>query len=141
MLVALSVLVTATGYLIGIALIPRILLERRETGATLAWVLAILFFPYLGALLFWAIGTRRIRFRRRKRARAEAALAPGLATSTEVVRPFESAARAIDSSLLPEPARELAHLADRLGKPACSGNSAELLVDAEATFSRIDSAI
>jgi cardiolipin synthase len=141
MTVVLSVIITATGYLIGIALIPRILLERRESGATLAWVLAIIFFPYIGALLFWAIGSRRIRFRRKRRARAEAAVAPGLAASTRCVVPFETAARVAEVNALAEPARSLAHLADRLGKPASSGNAVELLVDAEATYASIDAAI
>src|SRR5271155_1017567 len=101
MTVVLSILFTATGYVIGIALIPRILLQRRESGATLAWVLAIIFLPYFGAILFWAIGTRRIRFRRKRRARLEAALAPALAESTRAVRPFEDAP--VPETLLPEP--------------------------------------
>jgi cardiolipin synthase len=137
MTVVLSILFTAAGYIIGIALIPRILLQRRESGATLAWLLAIIFLPYVGAILFWLIGARRIRFRRKRRARAEAALAPGLAQSTRCVDPFQG--QSFEG--LPEPARALARLGDRLGKPACSGNSAELLVDAEATFSRIHGAI
>lgn len=140
MTVVLSILFTGAGYLIGIALVPRILVQRRESGATIAWLLAIIFLPYIGALLFWAIGTRRIRFRQRRRARAVAAVAPGLAASTQCVRRFESTEPGATVHL-PEPALALSRLTDRLEKPSCSGNSVEVLIDAEATFSRIHSAI
>lgn len=42
-------------------LIPRILLERRHPGATVAWILAIGLIPYLGVPLYFLIGGRRIR--------------------------------------------------------------------------------
>ena len=69
------------GYLIAIALIPRIILQRRESGATLAWILVIFFLPYVGALLFLAIGAQTIRWRRKRRRRAKEAVAPGLAAA------------------------------------------------------------
>ncbi|MBW2094116.1 MAG: cardiolipin synthase [Deltaproteobacteria bacterium] len=49
------------GYLLAIILIPRILLERRHPGATIAWVLAIGLVPYLGVPLYFLIGGRRIK--------------------------------------------------------------------------------
>jgi len=49
------------GYLLAIILIPRILLERRHPGATIAWVLAIGLVPYLGVPLYFLIGGRRVR--------------------------------------------------------------------------------
>src|SRR5436305_671242 len=73
----ISILFTASGYVIALALIPRIVLQRRESGATLAWVLAIAFLPWLGLVLFWVFGTQRIRWRRRKRQLAEALVAAG----------------------------------------------------------------
>jgi len=141
MLPALIILVLACGWLLGLALIPRILLQKRESGATLAWMFAVAFLPYVGILAFWMLGTRRIRWRRRKRQLAEAAIAPGIAASTESVRRFEARAQETALASLAEPARELALLADKVGRPSCGGNSVELLVDAEATFSRIDAAI
>jgi len=41
------------GYLLAIILIPRILLERRHPGATLAWILAIGLIPYLGVPVYF----------------------------------------------------------------------------------------
>ena len=50
-----------TGYLLAIILIPRILLERRHPGATIAWVLAIGLIPLLGVPLYLLIGGRRVK--------------------------------------------------------------------------------
>ena len=69
MSVAFSILFSVVGYLIGIALIPRIIMQRRQSGATLAWVLVIIFLPYIGAFLFLAIGAQTIRWRRKRRQR------------------------------------------------------------------------
>ncbi len=59
-------------------LIPAVILQRRESGATLAWILAIVLVPFLGLLAFGLLGTTRLRLRRRKRRRIEARLAPAL---------------------------------------------------------------
>ncbi|MCK5826462.1 MAG: cardiolipin synthase [Desulfuromusa sp.] len=60
-------------------LIPKIILQRRESGATLIWILIIIFLPFFGMLAFWLLGTTRIRILRRKRHRAEQHLVPSLA--------------------------------------------------------------
>ena len=59
-------------------LIPVVILQRRESGATLAWILVIVLIPFLGLLAFWVFGATRLRLRRRKRRRIEARLAPAL---------------------------------------------------------------
>ena len=61
-----------------VVLIPVVILQRRESGATLAWILAIVLLPFLGLLAFWVFGTTRLHLRRRKRRRIEARLAPAL---------------------------------------------------------------
>ncbi len=65
-----TVLTTVAGYLIAFALIGRIVDERKEAGATLAWILTIVFVPYLGALLYLLIGRNRFRRRTRRRVRS-----------------------------------------------------------------------
>ena len=60
-------------------LTPKIVLQRRESGATLAWILVIIFLPFIGLLAFWLLGTTRIRIMRRRRRRAEQHLIPSLA--------------------------------------------------------------
>jgi len=59
-------------------LIPTVILQRRESGATLAWILIIVLIPFLGLLAFWLFGTTQLRLRRRRRSRSEARLAPAL---------------------------------------------------------------
>jgi cardiolipin synthase len=49
------------GYLLAIILIPRILLERRHPGATIAWLLAIGLIPFLGVPVYFLIGGRKIK--------------------------------------------------------------------------------
>ncbi len=48
------------GYLMALILIPRILLERRHPGATIAWVMAIGLIPVVGVPLYFLIGGKRI---------------------------------------------------------------------------------
>lgn len=57
------------------ALLPTVVLQRRESGATLAWVLVIVLLPFIGLLSFWVFGTTRLHLRRRKRRRVEEKLA------------------------------------------------------------------
>jgi len=59
-------------------LIPKVILQPRESGVTLAWILIIIFLPLFGVLAFWLLGTTRIIIARRKRYRAEQYLAPSL---------------------------------------------------------------
>lgn len=67
-----SVAVVVADVLIVVVLVPRVVSQRRESAATLAWVLSILLVPLAGAALFHLLGTRRLRWRQRRRARSRA---------------------------------------------------------------------
>lgn len=54
-------------YLATWAFIPHLLLLKKRPTATLAWLWAILFIPFLGALMYFAIGTDRLKRHRLKR--------------------------------------------------------------------------
>lgn len=58
--IAALVLSTA-GYIFALILIPRIILERRQPAATVAWVLSIALLPVVGVPLYFLVGGRRIR--------------------------------------------------------------------------------
>jgi len=58
--IAALVLSTA-GYIFAFMLIPRIILERRQPAATVAWVLSIALLPVIGVPLYFLLGERRIR--------------------------------------------------------------------------------
>jgi len=95
--------------LIILLLVPRIILQKRESGATLAWILTIVFIPFLGLFAFWVFGTSRIRMRRRRRQRVEQKLAHSL----ERIRLRQQLPR-VEEPL----ARAIFNLTSRLGGPA-----------------------
>ncbi|MGO8992762.1 MAG: cardiolipin synthase [Polyangiaceae bacterium] len=80
---------------IAFALIPVVLLRRKEPGSTIAWILTLVFLPAIGAFLFVAFGSERVRVpARRKRehdaiVRAELlAHAPGVVATPDDSAPL-----------------------------------------------------
>src|SRR3954471_8447866 len=59
--------VLIAGYFATWAFIPHLLLLKKRPAATLAWLWAILFIPFVGALAYFAIGTDRLKRRRLRR--------------------------------------------------------------------------
>jgi cardiolipin synthase len=49
------------GFLLGIVLIAHILLQKRSPSGTIAWLLIILFLPYVGVPLYLVFGGRKMR--------------------------------------------------------------------------------
>src|SRR5688500_9373144 len=132
--------VLAVGDVLGFAALPRVLLDRRESTATLSWVLGIVFVPYVGLLCFWLFGSRRVRRKMRRKARADvrfAAGAPGRADAATLAlfsRKVGKGPVGIGETAM--------HLAERIGAwPATSGNAVELLLDGDATFDAIETAV
>jgi cardiolipin synthase len=62
----ITITITIGGYLLSIILIPRILFQRRDASATLAWLVSIILMPYIGAFLYFILGRSRLRRRTRK---------------------------------------------------------------------------
>ncbi|HEU5360489.1 MAG TPA: cardiolipin synthase [Candidatus Deferrimicrobiaceae bacterium] len=56
-----ALVLSTVGYLFAFLLIPRIILERRQPAATVAWVLSIALLPVLGVPIYFLVGGRRIR--------------------------------------------------------------------------------
>ena len=54
---------------LGFALIPAVLVRRKEPPSTLAWILALIFLPGFGAVLFLVHGRDRMRWPRSRRKR------------------------------------------------------------------------
>ncbi|HZZ57912.1 MAG TPA: cardiolipin synthase [Opitutaceae bacterium] len=79
------------GYLVTLACIPHLLLLKKRPSASLAWLWAILFIPFLGAGMYVAIGTDRLTRRRLKRrnpfsARTSSTPAPAVTTDAGSAR-------------------------------------------------------
>jgi cardiolipin synthase len=80
---------------IALGLIPLVLLRRKEPASTIAWILTLVFLPAVGAFLFLAFGSERVRWpARRKReldaiVRAELRMqAPGMVPSPDDSTPL-----------------------------------------------------
>lgn len=58
---------TILGYVLALVAIVHLLSLRKNPASTLAWFWGILFLPYLGVLLYWAIGADRLRRKRLRR--------------------------------------------------------------------------
>ena len=68
MIVLIAILVVLWAF--SFACIPHLLLLNKRPTATLAWLWALVLFPGVGALLYLAVGTERVRRRRKRRQRS-----------------------------------------------------------------------
>jgi cardiolipin synthase len=119
--------------LIIVVLIPVVILQRRESGATLAWILVIVLIPFLGLLAFWVFGTTRLHLRRRKRRRVEAQLAPAL-HKLHLPSPTRLSLADLPPSLL-----QLAEKLDTVGPQP--GNEVTLFRHGAAAFDALESTL
>ncbi len=99
-------------WLLWIALVAvGLILERRSPAATLAWLLALLFMPYFGFLVYLLFGPRRLHRRRRRYGRAR----ERLIQSTRDLRPDQAIPPHFPGAGLE---RQLALLLERVGQGA-----------------------
>jgi cardiolipin synthase len=110
------------------AAIPHLLLLKKRPAATLAWLWAIIFIPFLGTLVYGLFGTDRLKRRRLKRrrrftARPSRERAPSSATD---------AATAALVQDLPRRDRQFLQLLSRINQlPVTSADELHILRDAE----------
>ncbi|HZR80762.1 MAG TPA: cardiolipin synthase [Candidatus Binatia bacterium] len=117
--------------------IARAILRGHGVESTLAWVLAIVAFPVLGAILYLLVANPSIKRTRRRKQRSAAALRRRLGRAPDVEAEEVGAVARV-----PEPAGGLVELATRLtGLPASHGNRVELLAESEIAFREIEEAI
>ncbi|HKQ70733.1 MAG TPA: cardiolipin synthase [Polyangiaceae bacterium] len=57
---------------VSLALIPVVILRRKEPSSTIAWILALLFLPVVGAVLFVLFGRDRVRWPAKRKRQADA---------------------------------------------------------------------
>lgn len=115
--------------IVAVIYIPR---NRRPQTAT-AWLLAIFFLPYVGAILFLLFGSRRVPRRRRQR---QAQIDATIREATEGVDLLTA------ESGWPEWLRPIVELNRNLGAmPMVGGNAAELLPDYEESIARMTDAV
>jgi len=134
-----EILAVVAGYLLALLTILRIVLQRREPTATLAWVLGIILLPYLGVLFYLLVGRRRLDRRVRQRRVRAAVLEPHLDRLGEGVA--DLVVPSAPEYLCKPQERELITLSNRIGLryPTC-GNEVKLLV-ASRTYAALEKTI
>lgn len=114
-------------YVVGLS--TWILLEKRSPVATVAWIVSLLALPYVGFVVFYFLGPRRLRRKRLRHARARAA-----SRAVEAAPSDDE-----DEGAL---ATEVQRLAVRAGgSPLATASCVELFHDAESCLSDIARAI
>lgn len=113
-------LVAWVAYLVPMAV--WIIMQRREPVATLSWLLALAFLPYVGFLIYYLFGPQRIRRKVHLRQRSRRQVRQAHERPKPAVA---DAAEATQISRLCEQAT---------GLPATTCREAELLIDGAATF-------
>jgi len=128
------------GYLLAIYVIVRVILQRKDPSASLAWMLGVLLLPYLGVVAYMLFGRHRLKRQvKRRRARAEA-IEPHLAKLSEGIEeltPFEAPAH------LTKPQEwEMVRLTDRIGaRPPTCGNKVQLFINADSAYLSMERAL
>ena len=125
------------GWALGLALIPRILLQKKSPVSTLAWIWAVLLFPGFGAVVYLVFGSDRIRRRRLRRREQFRARRERTAAGDGDTMALDAVARP-----LPDADRELLSLVSRINRiPPTRGNDTALLDGGAALFADLLAAI
>jgi len=122
---------------VSVALIPWVLVQRRDPGATIAWILTLVFLPVLGAVLFLLFGRSRVRWSAGRKRAADDALRGNLIG-------FRATASDVDAPLVPlvGEIRGLFHVGEVLSRSrATSGNRVDVLEGGAAAYAAIGEAI
>jgi len=131
----------ATGvffWAIALALVPAVLMRRKEPSATIAWILTLVLLPPVGVTLFLLFGRDRVRLPAKRKLEIDAVVRAQVAALRE-----EPAADRTSHLKLASPfERSLFRVAQGLSHlRATSGNKAEVLVEGDATYAAIGDAI
>jgi cardiolipin synthase len=121
-----------------IALIPLVVIRRKEPSSTIAWILTLLFLPALGAVLFLLFGRDRVRWPARRKRQADALV------SAMVVA--ETGDRGLDLSVGPVELNDLEKQIFQLGAQlsqgvATNGNRVDVLAEGQVVYDTLGKAI
>ncbi|MDP3071458.1 MAG: cardiolipin synthase [Opitutaceae bacterium] len=125
-------------YLATWALIPHLLLLKKRPTATLAWLWAIIFIPFLGAFFYLLVGTDRLQ-RRRLRRRRNLVTGGGREGAPELAADPEALALV---AALPERDRQFFRLISRVNQlPVGAASSLQVLRDAAEYYPALEARI
>jgi cardiolipin synthase len=113
----------------GIAI--RVVMQRRSTGETMAWIMVVFALPIVGPAIYLIVGELRLGRRRARR----------FIELTQPVKRWLADIRArslVDWSQLAPNLEQVSDLCERtIGVPALAGNQVELIGDWQAVFARL----
>lgn len=126
--------ILAAGYAVTLLLIRWVILSRkRQPASAMAWILAIVFIPIMGGVLYLIFGINRIHRRRQ----GKLAAARDIANKLPDPRPFELG----DLELTRQQTRLSLLIAQESGYRLTGDNSVEVISDTKRTLERIEDAI
>jgi cardiolipin synthase len=128
-------------WLVALALIPLVLVRRKEPSSTIAWILVLALLPALGAILFLLFGRDRVRMPAKRKRELDAVVRGQVAAARN--EPPE-ADRTSDLSIVTTSPLEQAlfRIGQRLSHlRATDGNKVDVLVEGQATYDAIGAAI
>jgi len=127
---------TGLSYVLALLTVPSVLLQRQgRPQAALSWLLVLFAFPYLGLLLWWAIGRKHLARRKRKQRRAAEKISRRIdLVQSELPSVPKAEWKLMSFEHLPPADREWAFA------PTLD-NAARLLVDGEETYGAIEKMI
>jgi len=126
----------ALSYLLAVVSVPSVLLQRRgRPHSAVSWLLVLFALPWIGIILWWAIGRKYLERQRRRRRKAAARTAFALTR----VREDDADATTAPLDLLPIQRMPLEE-AEWVFPPTI-GNRVRLLVDAAEAYPAMESAI
>lgn len=126
-------------YGISLLIIPVVITKKKRPANALAWMLAVIFLPFFGAILFLTFGTERIVNRGRKKLFENEKLRKHLRSMEAEWNPG-----ALNGSRnkLPRKLQDIERLCRRFALfDAVGQNEVDILVDAEAAYKRMEEAI
>jgi cardiolipin synthase len=127
---------------IALALIPLVLMRRKEPSSTIAWILALVFLPALGAILFWLFGRDRVRWPAKRKRALDAIVRAQVAASRDEGGEAEARCPPPGDEGTSNLERSLFRVGARLTRlRPTTGNLVDVLTDGNATFDALGAAI
>jgi cardiolipin synthase len=126
-------------WVIALALVPLVLLRRKEPSSTIAWILTLIFLPALGSVLFLFFGRDRVRWPARRKRELDAIVRAKVADAREEQ---PGADRTSQIPLESPLERALFRVGARLThQRATAGNKVDVLTDGTAVYEALGAAI
>jgi cardiolipin synthase len=126
---------------VGLALIPLVLIRRKEPASTMAWILVLVFLPAVGALLFLMFGRDRVRVPAKRKRELDAIVRAQVAASRD--EPTEGDRTSNMPLVTVSPLEQaLFRIGQRLSRlRATDGNKVDVLVDGQTMYDTLGAAI